>query len=60
MLMQPTLLRIKNTKSWTINKLQLSEVGLLGCNSEIDTLHTCWNYIMQPEQQTKKVVMISG
>eukprot|EP00957_Ditylum_brightwellii_P208936 15359593-Ditylum_brightwellii.AAC.1 len=50
----------KNTRDWTINKLRFNAVGLLGRNNEIDTLHACWNRMMQPEQQTKEVVMISG
>eukprot|EP00957_Ditylum_brightwellii_P116620 8895861-Ditylum_brightwellii.AAC.1 len=52
--------RDKNTKDWTINKLRFNEVGLLGRDNEINTLHACWNRMMQPEQQTKEVVMISG
>jgi len=40
--------------------VQINEVGLLGRNNEIDTLHACWDRMMQPEQQTKEVVMISG
>eukprot|EP00957_Ditylum_brightwellii_P041560 3147831-Ditylum_brightwellii.AAC.1 len=48
-----------STKDWTINKFWFNAVGLLGCNNEIKTLHACWYRMMQPEQQTKEVVMIS-
>eukprot|EP00957_Ditylum_brightwellii_P096678 7363356-Ditylum_brightwellii.AAC.1 len=45
----------KSTKDWTINKLRFNAVGLLGRNNEINTLHACWDRMMQPKQQTKEV-----
>eukprot|EP00957_Ditylum_brightwellii_P078321 5955227-Ditylum_brightwellii.AAC.2 len=50
----------KNTKDWAINKLRFNAVGLLGHKNEFETLYACWNRMMQPEQQIKEVVMISG
>eukprot|EP00957_Ditylum_brightwellii_P148362 11294747-Ditylum_brightwellii.AAC.1 len=50
--------RKKNTKDWTINKLQFNAIGLLGGNNGIHTLHACWNCMMQPEQQIKEVKKI--
>eukprot|EP00957_Ditylum_brightwellii_P204188 15338046-Ditylum_brightwellii.AAC.1 len=49
-----------HTQSWTINKIWFDAVGLLGRDKELNTLHACWNRMMQPEHQTKEVVMISA
>eukprot|EP00957_Ditylum_brightwellii_P160114 12188553-Ditylum_brightwellii.AAC.1 len=54
--------KMKNSQSWTVNKLRFNSVGLLGRENEQRILSACWDRMMlQPaEQQTKEVVMISG
>eukprot|EP00957_Ditylum_brightwellii_P029426 2224485-Ditylum_brightwellii.AAC.1 len=50
----------KRIQGFTMNKLRFHSVGLLGRKEEIKTICACLGRAMQPEKQTKEVVMISG
>eukprot|EP00957_Ditylum_brightwellii_P131140 10002243-Ditylum_brightwellii.AAC.1 len=40
----------RNMKDWTVNKLWVKSVGLLGRGMELKPLHACWECMVQPEQ----------
>eukprot|EP00957_Ditylum_brightwellii_P012929 976831-Ditylum_brightwellii.AAC.1 len=48
------------TEEMKINKLCFHSVGLLDRNKEIQTLRACLNHVIQQEQQTKELGLISG
>jgi len=50
----------KNVQDLTVNKLRFGSVGLLGRTNEIETLQACADRVLQPNQETKEMIMISG